>query len=225
MSIRILCPQCNSEIPISDVQPAADLAICRACNQTHSLSAITAGAELDDTDLDAPPRAVTVINEADGLRIRYKRISGAFWFLLPFTCVWSGFSIGGIYIKPILDGKTQSVSHLLHGLPFLIGTLVMLDVLIYMALEHRLIRIRPSGFGRGEITVFNGVGRLGRTQRIDYDRETTVTMEPGGVSINHVPQDDICLRTESEELRFGAMLVLPARQYIAALIRETIRTT
>ncbi len=229
-SIEVVCPECHQPISLEDIQPAANLAICRSCNLTHRLSGIVAGSELDDVSLDQKPRRLTIQNEMDGLRIVYKHIPGMFWFMLPFTCVWSGGSMWGIYLEPIfVDGKTLETSTLLMGLPFVMGSIVLIGVLLCMSCGQRVVRIRSTDPREGECTYFYGVGSIGFTKRIAYRSETDVLLECGGCSVNHRPVEDIVIRNdagkdEKQEIRFGAFMPDKAKHYLAALIRTTIRS-
>ena len=224
-SIEVVCPECHQPIPLEDIQPAANLAICRSCNLTHRLSGIVTGSELDDVSLDQKPRRLTIQNEADGLRIVYKHIPGIFWFILPFTCVWGGGSMWGIFV----EGKTLETSTLLMGLPFVMGTIVLIGVLLCMSCGQRVVRIRSTGSREGECTYFYGVGSIGITKRIAYHSETDVLLEYGSCSVNHRPVEDIVIRNdadndEKKEIRFGAFIPDKAKRYLAALIRTTIRS-
>ena len=219
---EIICPYCGKTIPISELQPAADLAICRTCEESFSITQLISDQELADVDLDTPPKHVTLINAESGLYIVYRRIPGIFWFLLPFTCVWSGGSVGTHYIVPFLAGAEMPPSQLLFGIPFLIGTLILLTALIYMLFGCRRIGIHPEESDRGVIEVFTGVGKLGITKRIRYQLSTTVALKEGSMRVNNEPLDDICIRSDDDELRFGPMLPEPHKRYIAALIQASI---
>ncbi|MDO4558324.1 MAG: hypothetical protein Q4C47_05110 [Planctomycetia bacterium] len=209
---------------MSDVQPAADLAICRTCGVTHRLSELVGENELAEVDLDEKPGHVTLVNGTDGLSVVYRRLHGSFWFLLPFTCLWGGGSIWGIYIRPLVESGRMEAGNVLFGVPFLLGTLALLTGLVYLIFGYREIRIRPEGADHGEISVFAGVGRIGTTKRIRYrNAEIRVLLECGNCAQNGQPLEDICIRNDDdEEIRFGAFLPKPDKRYIAALIRAAI---
>lgn len=46
-------------------------------------------------------------------------------FVVPFTCVWSGISLGGIYGRQVSSGQFDPTSSL-FGLPFLIGSVFLI---------------------------------------------------------------------------------------------------
>ncbi|MDD3469792.1 MAG: hypothetical protein PHE53_07415 [Thermoguttaceae bacterium] len=223
-SVEVICPQCHQPILLEDIQPAANLAICRQCQVTHQLSRLVSENELDIVNLDQKPRQVTIENESDGLRVTYKRIPGMFWFFLLFTCIWGGGSIGLIYIKPLLiDRDVPSTAMLLGGIPFVIGSIVLIGVLFCMSCGRHIVQVNSTGRQEGTCTHFYGVGSFGVTKRIDYHRDTEVLLEDGNCKVNNQPLKDIVIRNRGEkEVRFGAFIPETSKLYLAALIRTTM---
>jgi hypothetical protein len=68
----------------------------------------------------APPNGAGFEQLADGFRIGATTRSWMALFMIPFTCVWSGMSLGGIYGKQVSSGRFDPGSSL-FGVPFLIG--------------------------------------------------------------------------------------------------------
>jgi hypothetical protein len=58
----------------------------------------------------------------NGIEITYRRLSPVVLFLIPFTALWSGVSMWGIYGRQLVQGKFDP-AHSLFGLPFLLGTM------------------------------------------------------------------------------------------------------
>ncbi len=213
-----VCPDCGAAIKVEDVNVSTDVALCRACGKSRPFSALESLSNIDTGCLDkAPPRGVSVLTPPEGgLELRYRRLSPVLLFLIPFTLIWSGGSLGGIYIAPLLKTGRLDPNAALFGLPFLIGTFVMLSIIVYMIFG--VWRIRLSG---GEGSVFAGVGRLGWTRRFAYGPGTTLRVKASSVSVNDVRQDAIYVKTDGVETGFGALFKPDAREFIAAsMLRE-----
>jgi hypothetical protein len=76
-------------------------------------------------------------------------------FVVPFTCVWSGMSMSGIYGTQIASGVFDPKMSL-FGLPFLIGTCVLVGWCA-MTIAGKITVTRNSD----SLSVFTGVGRFG----------------------------------------------------------------
>ncbi len=209
------CPFCRSVIAVGDVNVATDLALCRRCGRTCSFALVTGAVALSPDIVDHPPRRVRVERDfRDGTVLVYRRLSLALLFLIPFTAVWSGGSMYGIYGTQIKNG-TFSLGQSLFGLPFLAATLVLLGVIGFLLAGKWRISLR-NGAG----TVFVGVGPLGWTRRFTYDRNTVVALSPTTVKVNEVPQKGILVRTGEKDFIFGTLLTEDAKRFIAAVIMK-----
>jgi hypothetical protein len=132
--------------------------------------------------------------------------------MVPFTALWSGGSICGIYGSQIINGKFD-LEQSLFGIPFLLGTVALLGFIVYLTLSKWVVTLN-----RGEGTVFVGVGPLGWTRRFSYNRNTIVSMCLTTVKVNNQPQKGILVRTDDKDFVFGALLKEEAKQFIAATI-------
>ena len=146
------------------------------------------------------------------LKIRYRKVSPALLFLIPFTLLWGGGSLGGIYGSQILKGKFD-LHQSLFGIPFLIGTVILLSIISFLWFGKWVITL-----SEGAGTVFMGVGSLGWTRRFAYDHSTVVSLQPTSVRYNNVQQKGIAVRTGEKELVFGTLIKDDAKQFIAAAI-------
>jgi hypothetical protein len=207
------CPSCGALIPLDDVNVSKDVALCRACGQSTAFSLISGAAEINLQSLAKPPRGIRMEEEPGGaLKVCYRKISLVVLFLIPFTLLWGGFSVGLIYGSQIWKGKFDP--HLsLFGIPFLIGTIVLLCIIIYLIFGKWVIRL-----DQGAGTVFMSVGSLGWTRRFTYDRSTSVTLRLTNTQVNNVPQKAIAVRTGDKEWMFGTFIKDEAKQFIAAAI-------
>ena len=167
-----------------------------------------------------PPKHLTVESEyADGLPVttlRYKRISPSALFLVPFTCVWAGGSMAGIYgsqiAKHAFDLKLS-----LFGIPFVIGSIVMVLSCLFALFGKQVLTL---SCGNG--TYFRGVGPFGRTTRFGYNRETKVLYGETAYCVNgrRLP----CLKLTNMNATVSAKICIgmgeDALEYIAALLRR-----
>jgi hypothetical protein len=207
------CPSCGAAIPLDDVNVSKDVALCRACGQSTAFSLISAAAEINLQSLAQPPRGIRMDEEPGGaLKVSYRKISPVVLFLLPFTLVWGGFSLGGIYGSQIRKGQFN-LHESLFGIPFLIGTIVLLYIISFLLFGKWVITLNE-----GAGTVFMGVGSLGWTRRFAYDRSTVVSLRLTNTRVNNVPQKGISVRTGGQELVFGTLIKDEVKQFIAAAI-------
>jgi hypothetical protein len=152
------CPLCRSPIGIDDINVATDIALCRRCGKTFSFSEVVGGSANTAPDLTAPPDGAWFEQLADGFRTGATTRSWMALFLVPFTCVWSGISLGGIYGKQISSGTFDPASSL-FGVPFLLGSVFLIG---YCAMTT-MGKVELSQRG-GSLSVFTGIGRLGWTR-------------------------------------------------------------
>ena len=226
-SMKIHCPRCHAEIPVADIQPAADLAICRPCNRMWKLTELTADGDDGNIDLYTPPKSVLIRAEMDGIHIIYRKVEWVtVWFLGPFTATWSGVSLTGIYIVPIMRGEL-TLFGALFGIPFLGFSVLLVSMLLYALFGRQEMRITASGTdsGCGEIIYFSGIGRIGRRQRIPYDRETRITVHTTPEVGDSIAKQEIQIYTSNEKSTvFEGDLNKPCH-YIAAVLRNAIFPT
>lgn len=142
--MQLHCPDCGLPIPASEVAPSAGLAVCRSCDKSFGLEACKVAAPIDNrfqplpTD---PPRGVRVEELMDGFRLTLSTRTKAAFFLIPFMCVWSGGSLGGIYGTQIYKGEFD-LKLSLFGIPFILGTLLFGSIALMSALGQVVLEQR-----------------------------------------------------------------------------------
>jgi hypothetical protein len=214
------CPACHAIIPIEDVNVAADIALCRACGKATPFSLLCGASQISTADLEMPPRGVKVERDfTEGIRIVYRRISPLLLFFIPFTAIWSGGSMWGIYINPLMKGEFN-FRESLFGLPFLIGTVVLVGVIAFMMFGKWVVTLR-----KGEGTVFVGVGSLGWTRHFVYKPDSLVSLQRTNVEVNNVPQKGVAVRTDEQDFVFGSTLKDDVKRFIAAYITKAARAS
>lgn len=218
MPATYTCLHCKSAIDLADTNVATDLALCRACGKSMPFSSIAENPEIQAADLASPPKGLRVErNLIEGIDLTYRKIPLVVFLLIPFTAFWSGVSMWGIYGKQIAEGKFDS-SASLFGLPFLIGTIVLVSMILFMLFGSWRINV-----GRGNCRVFIGVGPLGRAREIRLEPETSVQLAPSSFKINNVAQREIVVTTGDKKIKFGATLPDQVRVFIAAILQRATR--
>lgn len=220
MNNEYRCPFCHADIAMEDINVAKDIALCRACGKTSGFSTVCGASEISLDALDTPPRCVKMdLDPIDGTKLIYRRLSPVLLFLVPFTALWSGGSIIGIYGSQIMNGKFDLESSL-FGIPFLIGTIILLGVIIYLIFGKWAITLN-----QGEGIVFVGVGGIGWTRRFNYNKDSLVSMQLTDVKVNEVSQKGILVRTDGKDFLFGALIKQEAKQFIGAVILKHVEAS
>ena len=74
------------------------------------------------------------------------------FFLVPFMCVWSGGSLGGIYGSQFFQSKFD-LSMSLFGIPFVLGTLLFGSFALMTVCGKVVVSIRERLFSLPEATI------------------------------------------------------------------------
>ena len=198
--------------------------VCPKCGERLRLEDLIAE---DDTSTRSerilygnPPKHLTVESEyADGLpvtTIRYKRTSPIALFLIPFTCVWAGGSMAGIYgsqiVKQAFDLKLS-----LFGIPFVIGSVFLVSACLFALFGKHVLTL---SCGNG--TYFRGVGPFGRTTRFGYNRETKVLCDETAYRVNgkNLPYLKLTNMNAAVSAKICTGMDDDALEYVAALLRR-----
>ena len=92
VAVTPTCPRCKQVIPTEDVNVAKDIAFCRNCNLSCSLSGLTLGKAIDENvDVNNPPAGCWFQEEGDTvvLGATHRSLGQAFGAL--FICLfWNG---------------------------------------------------------------------------------------------------------------------------------------
>ena len=223
------CPKCGRQVPLKDINIAKDIMLCSSCGEISSVSAMVERDRAADEEdagrrlLSAPPPKHLKVESdptdmSGRLRLVYRKFSKQAIFLVPFTCVWAGFSMSAIYgsqiVKHAFDLKLS-----LFGLPFLLGSIALVSTCLFMIFgKHMLTLARGSG------SYFVGVGPIGRTRRFTFDRRTCVETGCTGYEINrrHLPELRLTRPGDSNTIHICAGMSEDALAYGEAIIRFLI---
>lgn len=213
--MQLQCPKCETLIPAEKMNVATDLAVCPSCDEVFQLSELVAsGGDAADVDLSDPPRGVWFHRDFDGFRLGASLRSPIAFFLVPFMCVWSGFSLGGIYGTQIWKGEFD-LGTSLFGIPFVIGTLLFGSIALMSVCGKVVIRV-----DRNHGSVFTGVGPFGWRRRFDW-REVQSVKEPVSANSDSANSKSIALEGE-DRLVFGSGLNEARRYFVLQALRRML---
>lgn len=224
--MKLKCPNCDLPLPARQMNVAADVAVCRECDEAFNISTLL-GTEPgtirnagwvtdvpDSFDIQQVPPGVRYENYGMGWRIAATTRSAAAFFLVPFMCVWSGFSLGGIYGTQIVNGKFELMQSL-FGIPFLLGTLIFGSFALLSVVGRTVIRSDEMDHDAGSI--FLGIGPFGWTSRF---RWSEVLRVEEGSSGNNAKQ--LTLVRDKGDIHFGSMLSEQRRRYVLHALRQLL---
>lgn len=209
--MKVLCPKCSAPVPTDQVNVAKDLAYCPQCRDAFSVSDMLSEGPGADALAEPPAGAWRRVEDGASI-IGASTRSPIALFLVPFMCVWSGGSLGGIYGSQIIKGKLD-LGLSLFGIPFVLGT-VMLGSVALMAV-----------FGKVEVTVgrassvFVGIGSIGWTRRFDWSTVTSIREDFGGAR----GSNKVIVLEGKDRLAFGTGLNESRRFFLVRALKQLRR--
>lgn len=207
------CPKCHSEIPYDDIHVSKDIAFCKSCGTQSTFSLISNQNTLKQFDFEQIPQGLKIEHTARGeLILKYRSLSSVVWFLIPFTCLWSGISLFSIG-SSILKGDHLDISLLFFSIPFLLGTIVLCSIIAFLLFGETRVSIQEQ-----ELRSFIGWGDWGKTWSYTLDKATKVYEDYTPITVNKRPKKGIYLENGSEHGYFGSTLSDEVRRYILHLI-------
>jgi hypothetical protein len=240
-----ICPNCKNTILSDDVNVAMDVAYCRGCNLSHSLSALTHGEETEAAaDMLNPPKGAWWTNSgAETVVGATHRSLGTAIGALAIGLFWNG--IVSVFVLLAIAGTLRQM-HVplphwfpapnMNGSPMGLGMVIFLWIFLtpFIVIGLAMIGAFLSALaGRTEVrsdhnqvVVFTGIGALGRRRRLQAS-------EVQGVRIDERQWRDsdgdrrrktcIVLETrQGKEVRFASMLTPERRKFVAAALRQAV---
>ena len=217
------CPKCGAEVPLSDINVSADLMLCKSCGETSSFAEAVSDAGDETVLVKPPPKHLRI--ETDPMdperrtTITYKKIPLLALFFIPFTCVWSGFSMTGIYGSQIAKGAFDPKLSL-FGIPFLIGSIILVSTCLFMLFGKRVLALKG-----GEAKYFAGVFGIGLRKRFHYDCQTKVSRGAATFQQKGQMVEDIQISPSdgSGKIHIFALTDDDALSYILEFLRRAFR--
>lgn len=217
MSSPHQCAYCRAAIALDDINVANDIALCRGCGKTMPFSSIAGIPGVENIDLSTPPKGVRFDpGTFRGKTVYYRKMSPGLFFLIPFTALWSGFSMAGIYGSQIRNREFDLAASLL-GLPFLIGTIALLSIIAFM-----LVGRWRFSFHQGMLEVAMELGPFGWTRRIACDKSARVSIRHSTSTKNNQVQHHIHVDSGGKSLKFASAIPEKPKTFIAEAIRRMI---
>ena len=212
----MVCPKCRAEIPLDDVNVATDIALCRQCGQTWSYADLIEDNKISDYLPSAPPGG-TWFRETGprAFEVGVTTRSAIAFFLVPFMCVWSGGSLGGIYGTQFAKGHFD-LGQSLFGIPFILGTLLFGSIAVMSVCGKTTVKVDGD-----EGVIFTGVGAVGWRRRFNWRsvsaiRRTEKTGNRGSTS------EQITFEGE-KRMNFAAGIKTERLDFLLAILRKKWR--
>jgi hypothetical protein len=212
--MQVVCPRCRQVLGGDAINVVTDVARCARCDQVFALSALVHALALGRVDRDTPPRGAWYQADFNGFVVGATTRHPIALFLVPFMCVWSGFSLGGIYGSQLMHGRFN-LGMSLFGIPFVVGTLIFGSIALMAACGKVVVRVLDS---EGE--VFTGIGSLGWRRPFDGSQVSSVRIEPYATGQNRTAMTIVL--DGPHKLRFGSGLTEARRDFIAGVLREEL---
>lgn len=175
MSTNVPCPDCATPAAPEDLNIAKDIALCRACNKVFAISAVVEEEE-EVPHITETPKGAYYQDTINGWAVGATTRSAAAFFFVPFTLVWAGGSMAGLYGSQLAQGKFNLMQSL-FGIPFLIGSIVLVSLTL-MAVCGRI-----DVCLRGDVLEsFAGVAGIGWRRRMKWDDIERISTEEWSTS-------------------------------------------
>ena len=206
------CPQCNSTILNENINIQDNIAKCTFCSHIFKASE-----GLNDTDskfqINQPPSGAWYEPQSNEVIFGATTRSATALYLIPFTCIWSGFSLSMLYGSQIAN-QQFSLHESLFGIPFLLGSILL------------IIQCLMSVFGKVEIcanreggTIFTGIGPIGSKKSFLWREISTIN---NGISKPWFQRDDqeAIVIEGTSSYTFGGDLNEQRRYYILNALKK-----
>lgn len=225
--MEVTCPSCRAKIASADINVSTDVALCRACGNTFRLSEVLAGGVFSGllpsfglpsgpVDLNSPPSGAWYEPAADGFTAGATTRSWGALFIVPFTCVWAGGSMFGIYGTQILKGHF-SLGPSLFGIPFLLGSIFLVSWCAMSVAGKVTVSLHGD-----QLAVFTGVGPLGLTRISKLSDFRTAREDWGYGGMNNNRQSRVIRLEGARAMAFGSMLTTERRYFLLSALQSAI---
>jgi hypothetical protein len=212
--MKVVCPKCRRVLAGSDLNVSTDVARCSGCDEVYTLSSLVQASESGAFDPNDAPRGAWLRTEFNGFTVGATTRNPIAFFLVPFMCVWSGFSLGGIYGSQFVQGRFNLLSSL-FGIPFVLGT-IFFGAMALMAVCGKVV-VEVSDAGG---VVFTGIGLVGWRKSFNPTELTAVRVERYASGRNQ--QLMTIVLDGPHKLRFGSGLTEARRDFIANFLRQEL---
>src|SRR6185503_3082000 len=229
--MQITCPTCHAKIVTDDINVSTDVALCRRCGNTFHVSEVLGGTSSilsslvssmvppsGPVDLNSPPSGAWYEPAADGFVAGASTRTGMALFIVPFTCLWSGGSMMGIYGTQLMNGHF-SLPMSLFGLPFLIVSIFLVSWCAMSVAGKISVSVHGD-----RLAIFTGVGPFGITRTAYLSDFKSVREDFGYGSMNSNNRASRVVRLEgTRAMAFGSMLSNERRYFLVGVLNTALR--
>ena len=227
--MQISCPSCHAKIATADINVATDVALCRACGNTFHPSEILAASSpilasllssitppSGPVDLNSPPSGAWYEPTADGFTAGAYTRSWTALFIVPFTCVWAGGSMFGIYGTQLIKGHF-ALGPSLFGIPFLIGSIFLVSWCLMSVAGKVTVSVHGD-----RLAIFTGVGPLGVTRVANLSDFKTARQDWGYGGMNSNRTSQVIRLEGARTMAFGSMLSTERRYFLLSALQSAL---
>jgi len=208
--MEVICLKCKRHIADEHINVAKDTAYCTACGELTSLSSLMSSSTDPKFDLYELVKGTNYKQEGFSWKLEASHRSWSALFLIPFTAVWAGISLSGIYGSQIESGEFDLQASL-FGVPFLIGSIVLISITL-MSIMGKTVISNENGKG----LIFMGIGSIGWYRRFDWNSISSV-VEKQSYQYEHISLEG------KKRINFGWGLGDKKRYYLANALRSKLK--
>ncbi len=246
-----ICPACNAEIAIEDVNIAEGVGLCRPCGKLFKLSELVddddepaSGDSLDIARGD-PPKGAWLRDTGVETKIGASTRSGVALFMWFFTIFWN--SITGIFLAIAVGSALTHLGLVPSNWNLPVSTNggsskpMGVGETVFMCLFLTPFVLVGAGtfwlamvmtFGKCVVTlrgdvgmVRTGVGPIAWKKPFKPSAIKTVKIRKANSETNGKPDREIVLDGDEKTVKFGSMLTPARRRWVAAVLRELLVTS
>lgn len=206
------CPKCNTLILAENINIQNNIAKCSSCSYVFKASD-----GLNDSDakfqINQPPSGAWYEPQPNEIIIGATTRSATALYLIPFTCIWSGFSLSMLYGSQIAN-QQFSLFESLFGIPFLIGSIFMIKQCLISVFGKVEIHANREGG-----TIFTGIGSIDRKKPFLWRDVSTINNGTSRPWFQRYDQEAIVMEGATS-YTFGSDLNEERRYYILNALKK-----
>jgi hypothetical protein len=239
------CPKCQRPIPTEDLNVSTDVALCRACEAVHKLSALLEAGEMTTAvDITRPPQGAWFRRQ--GLTVvagATTRSLGAAAGLLFFCVFWNGIvsifvglaSVSTLKLlgwtlpewigNPKMNGSEMNWGITL-GLWLFLTPFIAIGLGVAGGVLMSLVGRTEVTLQGGDSSVFTGIGPLGRRRRFDSRQVRSCRIEEnwqnskGGT---RQTREAVLQLQDGKRVKFGSGLTEERLHFVAGALRRELK--
>jgi hypothetical protein len=213
----VLCLTCKRKIEAANINVAKDTAYCISCESLTELSSLLQSETSKSFDKNSSVPGTAFTDEGYRWRVEASHRSGMALFYIPFTCVWAGGSLFGIYGQQIINAEFD-LHQSLFGIPFLLGSILLIALSLMSVFGRTLVSVEND-----RTLLFVGIGAIGWYRRFDWtsiDRiiETTATSNRSNGQSHYISLEG------KTRINLGWGLSSSKLYFVANILRSKLKT-